>query len=258
MRKLVFEAGRKRFQCDVPERWEEMSSEQFLALVAVDAGTIDGNTFYSRYFGIRPEMVARLDFYLLYVLNSLVDGLPSLKNGSAGDGFRGMKRFLVPKYRLGKDFVVVSPAECLAGMSFQQLMTVDTFFTWYVQTDERRFLLQMCSCLYLKEDEDFFGLNLDERQRVWEAADGGVLRSVLLQWSFIKRWLSGAYPFLFPGGESQGTVRGGRKVVSNAWLEIFDVLVQDDLTRIDSYRHLACMDVLRILNRRLKNERMKK
>ncbi|MBQ9363978.1 MAG: hypothetical protein IJT97_11285 [Bacteroidaceae bacterium] len=257
MRKLEFETGRTLFRCDVPETWEELSVEQFMAITALDAGTIDGRTFYARYFGIRPEVVDRLDFYLLYVLNSLVEKVSAPQSGTVPNPFRGMRRFLVPSYRLGNGVVVVSPSECLSGMSFQQFMTVDTFYTWYVQTEERRFLVSMCCCLYLKEDEDFFSLNPAARQQLWEAADVAVLRSVLVQWSFIKRWLSGSYPFLFPAGERQDTKRGGKKVVSNAWLEIFDVLVQDDLTRIDSYKHLDCMDVVRILNRRLKNERMK-
>ncbi len=256
MRKLEFKNGKKVIRRDVPETWEELSVDQFMAITALDAGTIDGSTFYARYFGLRPELVERLDLYFLYVLNSLVDMLPGTASTS-GKAFRGMRKFLVPSYRLGKGDVVVAPSAGLSGMSFQQFMTVDTFYTWHIQTEERRFLLSMCSCLYLKDDEDFFRLNLSARQQLWDAAGDAVLRSVVVQWSFIKRWLSNSYPFLFPAGGQQGEISGGKKVVSNAWLEIFDVLVQDDLTRIDSYKQLECMDVLRILNRRLRNERMR-
>ena len=263
MRKLEFETGGKRIACAVPERWDEVSAEQLLALAGLDVGSIDGSEFYARYFGIRREVVDGLDLYALFVLNGLVEQLSVLPDGERHGGLR---RFLVPSYVLGgRRFVC--PADGLSGMSFQQFMTVDTFFTWYLETDERRFLLQMCSCLYLEEGEDFFELQLEERMKVWGRCDtatdrtdgAAVLRSVLMQWGMVKRWLAGAYPFLFPVAVvQQQTVRGGRKVASNVWLEIFDVLVQDDLTRIDSYRKLACMDVLRILNRRLKNDRMGK
>lgn len=50
----------------------------------------------------------------------------------------------------------------------------------------------------------------------------------------------------------------GSKKISNTWLEIFDTLVQEDLSKIEAYKKVEAMDVIRIVNRRIKEQKHKK
>lgn len=247
MRELGLVIGKKRVHSCVPESWLEVSERQFLAVVARAYDLMDDAAFYAQFFGFDVGLVSQLDLYSFYVLNGL---LSFTKKDD------GMQSFILPMLKLkdgeGRVFCVVEPHARLKGMSFQQFMMVDTFYTWYVQTKKRDYLLSMCACCYLREGEDFFALEMDERLACWRTCEDVLLYAVLVQWSFIKSWLSRSYPHLFVAGEPPHAGRSGGKVkVSNMWIEIFDTLVADDLNRIESYKRLECMDVLRIVNRKI-------
>jgi len=250
MREIAFAIGKKKVRSFVPESWEELSEGQFLAIVGRTFNLLEEGEFYAKYFGISADMVADMDLYYFYVLNSLL----SYTRKPAR-----LQTFIIHQVKLvnskGTTVMLKAPEASLAGMSFQQFMMIDTFYTWYQQTKERKFLLSMCSCCYLKEDEDFFSLVMDERLDYWEQCSEIELKSILVQWSIIKEWLSNAYQYLFPKGGDADSGTGGKVKVTNTWLEIFDTLVADDLTRIETYKHLHCMDVLRVINHKIQEQK---
>ena len=253
MRIAQFYIGKKTVTCQVPEHWNELSVSQFKAIVDKTYCELDDVAFYARYFGITEDIVHSIDIYYVYVLGSLLKFTREMK---------GSTKFLVPSVRLfgPKPLTVVSPSPALAGMSFMQFMMIDTFYTWYGQTKDRKHLVDMCCCCYLKEDENFFEMEMDERRKSWSLCGENDLFSVLVQWSLIKAWLSASYPYLFSSkeGGQPATSKNGKVVLNNTWLEIFDSLVEEDLTRIDTYKRLACMDVFRIINRKIKNSKQNK
>lgn len=242
MRHLDFSIGGKTVSVDVPEHWREMSERQFMAVCKLSGKELDEVTFYSEYFGIPKEWVKSIDIYYFYVLSTLLEVVRQMD--AFGD-------FIIKK--IGH---FVCPMPNLSGMTFHQFMTVDTFFTWYLQTDNRKFLDRMCAALYLKSGEDFATLDIDERVKEWAPFESDKT-ALLISWTIIKKWLAKAYPYLFPSGTDEVNKHGSRKI-SNTWLEIFDTLVQEDLGRIDSYKKLEAMDVIRIVNRRIKEQKNRK
>lgn len=246
MREIEFAIGKKKVHSFVPECWEEMSEQQFLAIIDMTYNVVDDATFFARFFGINEQLVKELDLYYFYVLNSL---LSFTRDTGKLSSFLIRSFILVNKQ--GRVMTVVAPDAKLAGMSLQQFMMIDTFYTWYQQTQQRKFLLQMCCCCYLQPEEDFFKLVLNERLQYWTFCPETELKAVLVQWSLIKSWLAGAYVHLFPQGEVVEKGRNGKVKVTNTWTEIFDTLVADDLTRIESYKRLDCMDVIRNVNYRI-------
>lgn len=254
MREVSFEVGKRRYTCNVPESWMEMSERQFLAFVGKGREAISDVDFWSQFFSIPETVLRQLDLYYLYVLSSLLSFTRKVT---------GISSFFLHSLELknarGELIKVFAPNAKLEGMSFQQFMTVDTFYGWHVQTGKHEYLLSMCCCLYLREGEDFFKMEMDERLECWRKCDEVTLQALLVQWSFIKTWLSRSYAYLFPGGED-AAVRAktkGKGQVSNTWIEIFDTLVADDLTRIESYKRLECMDVLRIVNGKIKQQKQR-
>lgn len=245
MREIDFVIGKKRVHSYVPESWMEMSERQFLAVIANIYGHLDDAGFYERFFGIPADEVKRMDFYYYYVLNSLLSFTRKMD---------GVTSFIVRTFQLKERemgvLTVKAPDAKLNGMTFQQFMMADTFYTWYMQTKRRDYLVSMCCCLYLAEGEDFFKVDMDKRKLFWNDCSDETLNAVVVQWSLIKAWLSKAYTHLFPSGGEVTEMKGknGKVKVTNTWLEIFDTLVADDLSRIESYKRLECMDVLRIVN----------
>lgn len=250
MREVAFVIGKKKVHSFVPESWQELSERQFLAIVGKSCELEEDTEFYAHYFGIPADVVKGMDLYYFYVLNSL---LAFTRNSAKMRSF--ILRQVTLRNAMGKTFTVQAPEANLDGMSFQQFMMIDTFHTWYLQTKERKFLLSMCSCCYLKEGEDFFSLDMDERLKCWEKCGELEIQSILVQWSLIKGWLSSSYIYLFPKGDGEENGKGGKTKISNTWLEIFDTLVADDLTRIETYKHLHCMDVLRVVNHKIKEQK---
>lgn len=240
MKRLEVKFGRKRLGVDVPESWQEMSGEQFVAVCSLADKKCSDAEFYSRFFGFPEDMLKEMDLYYFYVLNSLL-------------GFT-LKTQALSVFIIGKIGEWVSPNPMLSGMSFEQFMMIDTFFTWYLQLDDRKFLDRMCAVMYVRDDEEFADIDIEARTEEWSKVGGDVKQALLVNWSLIKRWLSKAYKHLFPEGDGDTVKRGSRRI-SNTWLEIFDALVADDLTRIEKYKRIDAMDVIRYVNNKIKNQR---
>lgn len=239
----------KKYQGDVPADWSEMDSMRFRSLVALSDGKMSSEHFFCSYFGLNAAVAAKLDMYTVFKLCQLILSAENVT----------LDKFIIPDVTSGSH-LFVAPYPQLANMTFQQFMTVDTFYTWYLQTKERKYVQMMAMCLYLKEGENVESFDEDERLKQWESVESSKVNALLLNWTFIKNWLSKCYPYLLPsGGKEQEQPKQNNKIkMFNAWSEVMDTLVGEDLTRIESYKNLQCMDVLRILNRRIKESREKR
>ena len=228
----------------IPTNYAEMTPAQFLATVRLTRGWIDEREFFLQFFDLTDKLLAKLDTFLLYRLTETLGFLKQIKGACTG--------FYCEELN-GK---LLAPKEKLRGMSFQQFMTVDTFFSWFLVTEKEQYLDRFIASLYLKSDEAFTDLDLDERLPAVNQIHMDLKYSIVVNWVLIKSWLSSAYPFLFPEGEASANSRGD-KVKSKPvdWLAIFDAWVGDNVPSIDAYRTLPCMDAIRLLNRKIKESK---
>ena len=228
----------------IPTNYAEMTPAQFLATVRLTKGGIDEREFFLQFFDLTDKLLAKLDTFLLYRLTETLGFLKQIKGACTG--------FYCEELN-GK---LLAPQEKLRGMSFQQFMTVDTFFSWFLVTEKEQYLDRFIASLYLKSDEAFTDLDLDERLPAVNQIHMDLKYSIVVNWVLIKSWLSSAYPFLFPEGEASDNSQGD-KVKSKPvdWLAIFDAWVGDNVPSIDAYRTLPCMDAIRLLNRKIKESK---
>ena len=153
---------------------------------------------------------------------------------------------------------MTAPAPHLKGMTWQQFITADTFSNWYRYTKRKAYLHHFIASLYIERGKSFAETDIDNvADDVERGLDIDTMEAVLVNWALIRRWLAGSYTSLFPRALSDGKVTD-RKEKPASWLEIFDALVQDDLTRLESYKTLEAMDVIRILNRRIADQKKRK
>lgn len=241
----------------IPETLSEATGQQFTALLALSQGRIAEEQFFLNFFGVPEKVLPRLDLWQLYVLT---DQLRDIWKVDKIDHFP-IPEILIPwdKEKRTKGIRLIAPAAQLKGMTFQQFMTVDQFYQWYVYTGKAQYVLSMVAALYLEEGKSFAELDIQRiTARLEGYPDRWLLEGLAFNWGMIRTWLSGAYPHLFPAASadtSGGTGAAEKKQRPGSWLNIFDTLVGDDLTRIESYKALPCMDVIRILDKRIKQQK---
>ncbi len=234
----------------VPENFAEMSPRQFLAFIRLSQNWITGEEFFIQYYDLTPKVLKRLNSLQLFELIQLLN---CLDNGKAQNN-----RFYLQELPGG----LKAPADKLSGVSLQQFMTVDTFFSWYLTKKNDAYLNSAVAALYLRDDESYFPtdnnkvLNLAQRTEEVAQLPKDLCYAIMVNWVLIKTWLSRTYVHLFPSVPAEPTPPPhAAKSRPTDWLAIFDAFVGDNIAHIDAYKQLPCMDAFRILNRKIKESK---
>lgn len=225
----------RSFRRKIPTTMGEMNEAQMLAVTSLYLKKVSTEEFVRRFFGIPLRIIRRMESFHLYHLIALVDF-------TRGDGH--MNRFAIPELPgIGK-----APEENLRDMSFEQFMLADTHFSAYAVHKRPESLDGMITALYAFDHITDAGKMVGKISLEHKMA-------VFFNWVLIKRWLSIRFPLVFPEGDSE--VKEPQVV---QWLPIFDSFVGDDVAHIYDYKKLQVMDVLRIMNKRIKDyhEKMRK
>ncbi len=252
MKKIEFEYSTGWRRCkhvvNLPSTLSEATTAQFLTLLRFSQGEISEEKFFCDLFGINEKVLAKLDPYQLYVIGQEIRSLWDVDSTDS---------FFIDSIKVGKT-VLAAPSKQLKGMPFQQFMTVDQFYQWYAYTQKTEYLNAMIAALYLPAYADFFTYEHAKfTDLLAYKGDYTLMEGIALNWALIREWLSRSYPFLFPPAAAEGDGKDQtqkKKARPGSWLNIFDALVGDDLTRIETYRTLPTMDVIRILNKRIKQQ----
>ena len=226
--------GRHSVKAECPETWGEMSEEQFLLLaLQSQGGFVRDEDFFHIMFGIPRNIAKRLDSWYKYVLEKKAKYLRSDKPA--------VNHFFIKK--LGK---LKAPADMLQGVSLQQFMTVDTYFSLASEelgTAVTPKLDMMVASLYLQKNQAYSVADNDKKHKLLDLMANVRLTSkesadykwaIYLNWSMIRNWLSNAYPLLFPAPDKEE--QNNKKKQSTQWLEIYDSFVGDDIAHSEAYQ----------------------
>lgn len=100
------------------------------------------------------------------------------------------------------------------------------------------------------------------QKRIMKVAkiDRHVKYAVFLNYVFVKRWLSKAFPFLFPlDDEPEPEEKRKRPTAPSVnWLDIFDAFVGDDVAVMEKYQAMPVATAFRILNKRIRDAQKQK
>ena len=95
------------------------------------------------------------------------------------------------------------------------------------------------------------------QKRVMKVAkiDKHVKYAIFLNYVFVKRWLSKAFPFLFPLDDEREQKDGQKKPAAPSvnWLDIFDAFVGDDVAVMEKYQAMPVATAFRLLNKRIRD-----
>ena len=245
---------RREVTCPVPEKWEELTPEQFLLVSRLYLQEMDESSFLKKFYSLPSG--AGSDNYYRYKLGELVEFISDC-------------RVRMDHFILSDVAGLKAPGERLKGMCFEHFMHVDTAFNRYARDGKDSSLDAFVSMLYLKDNEYIVlpsgGKNglfshqkpLILQKRVMKVAkiDKHVKYAIFLNYVFIKRWLSKAFPFLFPLDDEREQKDGQKKPAAPSvnWLDIFDAFVGDDVAVMEKYQAMPVATAFRLLNKRIRD-----
>lgn len=250
----------------IPAMWNELNSEQFIAVVQSLRGNITLDDYYSTLIGISPRTLNKVDDWTAYVIHQQLAWLDGGKPEAS--------RMIIPSVE-----GLMAPGDALDGVTFQHFITADTFFDYFSRTLEEgkmegdvSKLCRFVAALYLRKNEKYmlhpvrrtiFDLpgqhdklvDIDANASMLEkCADRDILYAIFFNWVLIRAWLSRIYPMVFPEDDADTS---GKPAVRNVWLNAFDSFVGDDVAHMDEYRQMACTDAFRLMNKRIKDALIK-
>ncbi len=241
---------RKNLNIEVPERWEDLSPRQFEICAAIHTREVFDIEFIHKFFGIKKRLAKRLTKFEQYKLIELAGFLSDPK---------AMVNFFYLENIPGTQ--LQSPSKKLHEMKFEHFMLFDTFFFDYLNDPKDENLLKFVASLYLKNKEIVTEIDFTKRiAYLSKNVDKSTLYAIFLNYTFIRKWLSKAFPLLFgfedPDEEDKKASR--RKNVNLPkkqnrpdWTSILEGFVGDDVINYDKYKQVACTVVFRTLNKRI-------
>lgn len=251
MRELLIKNDGKPHVFQVPEKYAEMDERQFRAAMLLLMHLSERETFWENYAGIPHRFFGSLPEWVHLAMSSMLDFISELNEK--------LNHFIIERLPLLGSFrhsSLTAPGPMLDGVSLQQFMTADNFFSYYTVTQRESFIDLLCASLYLKKNERFIVTSKKEKLVPLQEREHWIHRyvptevrfGVFVNWIFIKNWLSDAYPHLFKKGKSDG------KPKASDWLPLFDSFVGDNVPFIKDYQQMHCLDAFRIIDGKIKQQ----
>lgn len=230
----------------VPEKWEELSPAQYLAVTRYFLGDMAELDFFRSLIPIPKRILLKMDDFHVHKLADLLDFL------NAESDLR-LDHFILPLIKCHRE-TLYAPSKRLSDVSLQQFMSIDTYYGYYAITQKEQFLVQMVAAAYLPKGQSFIGEHVvDMPANILQVTHLPTyyLYAVFQNWTFIKSWLGKVYPYLFPPGHSTDQ-DDKRKPQPPDWLTLFDTFVGEHVADMPAYQAMPCMDAFRIINRKIK------
>lgn len=240
----AFWPWKRTFRKKFPTAYSELNEAQFVAIATINDETADDISFLSIMTGIPKGIIRKLGEFQQYKLFEIFSNFGINKPQNS---------FLIKKIKAG-DIEWFLPAEKLKGMSFGQFIFADSLHETWQSTQQPDDLCRFVACIALKAGEVFNENNIDKKAKLLSGVNSNTLQAIAFNWRLVGEWLSEAYPLVFTKSEPGEKV----KKINNAWLKIFDSLVDSDIVNADRYANLSVNNVFRYMTQRIKQNMKRK
>lgn len=253
MRKVRIEYPRffffhKQKDIEVPEKWEELSERQFSICTKLFIQHVPDDQFISEFYGISKKLVNKFSKFEQY---KLIECAGFISDPKAKVNYFYLKS--IPGTYLH------SPEPRFKNISFEQFMLFDTFFFDYINDPKEINLRKFIACLYTKENEDISDFNFENRLKyITKKIDNATMYAIFLNYTFIRKWLSGAFSSLFEYKESDPDENKEEPVKTKKpnrpdWNAILDGFMGDDILHEEQYKKIKCIRAFKTINNRIKH-----
>ena len=234
-----------------PERWEEVTGAQLVAIACTYKGNISDSRFLSKMTGVKTRIIKRLDDFHRYKLMELLEFINDRKPYGC---------FIIEKLLAG-GIQFFAPKPHLKGMTLGQFIFADTLFGEYQESNNAEDMSKFLAAMYLPYGEKFKDDMIEQNQFFMDGIDVVTREAVIINYQLVKEWLTEKYPLVFVREEEIGSRKsevGGKKRDPLAWIKIFESLVGDDIVNEDKYASMPVNNVLRYLSMRIKDNMKRK
>jgi hypothetical protein len=234
-----------------PEKWDEVSSKQIVAIACASRGVISDIDFLQTLSGLKKRVVKQLDDYQRFVLGNSLTFLNDKKMYNS---------IILQKITLGVH-TYWAPKPKLKGMTFGQFIFVESHFGTYQATNDKNELHSFLAALYLRNRKKFNENDISNCAGIMSRLDSNAKEAIVLNYLLIKEWLTETYPLLFlksEPSESTNDASRTKNYDSMAWVKIFENMVGDNLSQRNEYALLPVHTAFRYLSKRIKENIKKK
>ncbi|MDH6355476.1 hypothetical protein M2132_001819 [Dysgonomonas sp. PH5-45] len=239
---------KKNKEIYIPDKWEELSERQFAICAKLYSQPVPDDIFLSEFYGIKKSLAHRLSKFEQYKLIECA--------GFVSDPKQKINYFFLKSI---PGTFLVSPEPRLKDISFEQFMLFDTFFFDYMNDPQEYILRKFVACIYTAKGECTSDFDFEQRMEyLLKKVDTTTMYAIFLNYTFIRKWLSGAFPFLFEYKEDNRHERKQPSVKDKTpsrpnWNAILDGLIGDDILNEEKYRKIKCIRAFKTINNRIKN-----
>lgn len=227
-----------------PEKWEEVSARQLIAIARNIKGEIDNLSFLHCMTGVNKRLLKKLSAFRLYKINELFNFIADRKEYNS---------FILNKITIeGLHFYPPHPK--LKKMSFGQFIFAETHFGNWQDKHEPAEAARFMAALYLPHDFKFTEDIIEENMHVFKKTDPVTFEAVTLNYLLIKQWLTQIYPLVFQHDDGEALKNGVQKKQRDpmAWVKIFETLVGDDLINQDRWAEMPVHNIFRYMSHKIK------
>lgn len=222
---------------EVPSSWDEISADQFIALVELQKQIITEKQFFCRFTGIPMRVITRVPEYFLWNIARQFDWVKEIKPHNT---------FFIPEIVQG-DFSLKSPLPVLRKMTFGQFIFADTRYIHWSTGNDATDLDKFVGSLYLPDGIEFTDDVVSATLQVIKKIPPAVKEAVALNWHMVHEWLCEVYPLIFIKPAAGAEDKKQPKPASNRWIKIFEQIVGDDIINQDRYAALPVHNVFRFM-----------
>lgn len=235
-----------------PEKWEEVTPRQLVAIVKNFRGETDNHAFLHTMTGISRRILKKLALFHIYNLENLLSFVSDK---------RPYNTFILKNITLsGKSFFAPQPK--LKKMSFGQFIFADTHFGNYNTNNEKSEASRFLAALYLPAKTGFSEDLIEQNAAVFDKINPVLLEAIIINYLLIKEWLVQIYPLVFDTDNDEKKLdkelkkpKAPRDPMS--WVKIFETLVGDDLINQDKWAEMPVHNIFRYMSKKIK-ENMKR
>jgi len=220
----------RKIETTHPEKWDELTPAQLIAIACVYKGTISDDGLISSMLSIPRRIVRKMAPYHKLKLIQLVE---FIKDTTPYHEFilKTLGSFTAPKPRLKDE-------------TFGTFIFAESYFSRYNEKANPEDLNRFIACWY--RHGKFEEKDLEKNALYISAHDLAKREAIFINYQLIREFLVASYPHVFKTNSE-----AVKKDEKSTWLDVFDAIVGEDLKDQDKYAELPLSAVLRNLDKRI-------
>lgn len=253
-RPISFLSWFKKYEFEHPSNWKELNGLQLIAVACLYHGTIKERRLLQVMTGMPKKIIKQLDDFQVYKLIELMEFLQNKRPP--------FQQFILKQLWVGfKEFV--SPGDKLKGVTFGEFIFADTYYSNYAIDSKEEDLNKFVSCFYREKKKGakvaFNENEIEARAQLISKLPIADREAVAMNYGMMREWLERTFIHVFPKVDEESKKPKKKKQASNgSWIDVFDNVVGDDLINEDKYAQLPVMNVLRKMNKAIRENNKKK